>query len=80
MSLTSYLSNPRDPVRIWIDARFPDIGALDTDSSRHSSAGGGPASDNFTHPAPATFPTCPATTPAATASSRVTPGMAVVQV
>lgn len=34
MSLTSHLSNPRDPVRAWIDARFPDIGALVADSRR----------------------------------------------
>lgn len=34
MSLTSHLSNTRDPVRAWIDARFPDIGALVGDSRR----------------------------------------------
>lgn len=34
MSLTSHLSNSRDPVRAWIDARFPDIGALVSDSRR----------------------------------------------
>lgn len=34
MSLTSHLSNPRGPVRAWIDARFPDIAALVADSRR----------------------------------------------
>ena len=34
MSLTSHLSNPRDPVRAWIDARFPDIAALVANSRR----------------------------------------------
>jgi hypothetical protein len=34
MSLTSRLSNSGDPVRAWIDARFPDIGALVSDSRR----------------------------------------------
>ncbi len=34
MSLTSHLSNLRDPVRVWIDARFPNIGALVADSRR----------------------------------------------
>lgn len=34
MSLTSHLSNPRDPVRTWVDARFPDVGALVGDSRR----------------------------------------------
>lgn len=34
MSLTSHLSNPRDRVRAWIDARFPDIGALISNSRR----------------------------------------------
>jgi hypothetical protein len=34
MSLTSHLSNQRDPIRAWIDVRFPDIGALVTESRR----------------------------------------------
>jgi hypothetical protein len=34
MSLTSHLSNPRDPIRAWIDSRFPDIGALLGDPRR----------------------------------------------
>lgn len=34
MSLTSHLADPRDPVREWIDARFPNIGALVADSRR----------------------------------------------
>ena len=34
MSLTSHLSNRDDPVRTWIDASFPNIGALVADSRK----------------------------------------------
>lgn len=34
MSLTRHLASPRDPVRLWIDTRFPDIAALVADSRR----------------------------------------------